>query len=137
MVIIMNEHPIGEMMENVMGKIREMVDVSAVVGDPINTVDGMTVIPISKLSFGFASGGSDFTGKHQQSGQKNPFGGGVGAGVKITPMAFMVVNEGSVRLMTIEPPATTTLDRVVESAPEIIDKVKELFKKEAKKKEEV
>lgn len=133
----MNEHPIGEMMETVMGKIREMADVSAVVGDPIKTADGITVIPISKLSFGFASGGSDFTGKHQQSGQKNPFGGGAGAGVKITPMAFMVVKDGSVRLMTIEPPATTTLDRVVESAPEIIDKVKELLKKEAKKKEEI
>lgn len=128
----MKEHPIGDMMETVMGKIREMVDVSAVVGDPIKTPDGITIIPVSKLSFGFASGGSDFTGKHQQAGQDSPFGGGAGVGVKIIPVAFMVVKDGNVRLMTIEPPATTTLDRIVESAPELIDKVKELIKKEPK-----
>lgn len=133
----MNDHPIGEMMETVMGKIREMIDVSAVVGDPISTLDGITIIPVSKLSFGFASGGSDFTGKHQQAGQQSPFGGGAGAGVKITPMAFMVIKEGKVRLMNIEPPVSTTLDRIVENAPELIDKVKELIKKSSNEAGEV
>lgn len=125
----MDKHPISELMETVMGKIREMVDVSTVIGDPINTVDNITIIPVSKLSFGFASGGSDFTMKNQRPESANPFGGGSGAGVKITPVAFMVVKEGSVRLMNIEPPASNTLDRIIENAPELIDKVKELIKK--------
>jgi len=125
----MDKHPISELMETVMEKIRQMVDVSTVIGNPITTPDGITLIPVSRVSFGFASGGSDFTGKHQQATQPNPFGGGGGAGVKIAPVAFVVIKDGSVRVMTIEPPVSNTVDRVIDSAPDIIDKISGLVKK--------
>ena len=124
----MDRHPIGELMETTMQKIREMVDVNTVIGQPIGPVDGVTLIPVSKVSFGFASGGSDFQTK-QQTANAN-FGGGSGAGVKITPVAFVVVRDGSVRIMNVDPPAATTVDRIVEMAPDIIDKVTDLIKKD-------
>lgn len=124
----MDKHPIGELMETTMQKIREMVDVNTIIGQPISTVDGITLIPVSKVSFGFASGGSDFQSK-QQSANAN-FGGGSGAGVKITPVAFVIVKDGAVRIMNVDPPAATTVDRIVEMAPDIIDKVTELTKKD-------
>lgn len=126
----MDKHPASELMETVMGKIREMTDVSTVIGDPIVTADGITIIPVSKVSFGFASGGSDFIGKHQQANQSNPFGGGSGAGVNIVPIAFIVVKDGNVRLMSVEAPPATTVDRLIDSAPEIIDKIYAMVKKE-------
>lgn len=124
----MDKHPIGELMETTMQKIREMVDVNTVIGQPIGPVDGITLIPVSKVSFGFASGGSDFQSK-QQSANAN-FGGGSGAGVKITPVAFVIVKDGAVRIMKVDPPAATTVDRIVEMAPDLIDKVSDLVKKE-------
>ena len=129
----MNEkHPIGEFMGTTMEKIREMIDVNTVIGQPINTADGVTVIPVSKVSFGFASGGSDFQTKNGAANKANPFGGGGGAGVKISPVAFLVVKEGSVRVLNIEPPASNTLDRVVDAAPDLIDKIAAMLKKEEK-----
>ena len=91
------------MLENTIAKIREMVDVNSVVGDPITTADGVTIIPISKVSIGLGGGGSDFVSRHVNH-QENPFGGGVGAGVKVTPVAFLIIKEGSVRML---PVATT------------------------------
>ena len=82
----MNEHPINEMMSSVMKNIREMVDVDTIVGNPITTPDGTTIIPVSKVSFGFGSGGSDLPGKDPEK----KFGGGGGAGVTIQPIAFLV-----------------------------------------------
>ncbi|MDR0862961.1 MAG: GerW family sporulation protein [Oscillospiraceae bacterium] len=128
----MDNHPIGELMGTTMQKIREMVDVNTIIGSPITTPDGITVIPVSKVSFGFASGGSDFHGKNQQAGQSNTFGGGAGAGVNIVPVAFLVIKGDSVRVLNIAPPATTTLDRALELAPEIVDKVGDLIKKNKK-----
>ena len=122
----MDKHPIGELMETTMEKIREMVDVNTIIGQPINTADGITLIPISKVSFGFASGGSDFQSK--QPAQKNPFGGGSGAGVKIDPVAFLVIKDGYVRMLNITP-ANTTVDRIIDTAPEIVDKVSDMLKK--------
>ncbi|MBR7081694.1 MAG: GerW family sporulation protein [Oscillospiraceae bacterium] len=116
----MDKHPIGELMEITMQKIREMVDVNTVIGQPITTADDITLIPISNVSFGFASGGSDFQGKKSDNAN---FGGGSGAGVKITPMAFIVVKEGGVRILNVNPPAANTVDRIVEMAPDIVDKV--------------
>jgi len=126
----MDKHPIGDLMETTMQKIREMVDVNTIVGSPIVTADGITLIPVSKVSFGFASGGSDFQTKHQQPSQNNAFGGGSGAGVTIVPVAFLVVKDGSIKLLNIAPPASTTVDRIIELVPEIIDKVSELMNKE-------
>ena len=124
----MEKYPLGELMETTMGKIREMVDVNTIVGQPISTPDGMLLIPVSKVSFGFASGGADIPTKNQPA--TPPFGGGSGAGVHITPVAFLVVNDGEVRLLNILPPATTTVDRAIETAPVVIDKISELLKKD-------
>ena len=132
----MDKHPINELMGTVMGKLHDLADVSTVIGEPIVTAEGITIIPVSRVSMGFASGGSDFTTKHQQASQSNPFGGGSGAGVKIDPIAFVVVRDGQVRVMTIEPPASTTVDRIIDGAPEIIDKIAALIQKKAAEKKE-
>ncbi len=110
------------MLENTIAKIREMVDVNSVVGDPITTADGVTIIPISKVSVGFGGGGSDFVSKNVNR-QENPFGGGAGGGVKVTPIAFLVIKEGSVRMLPVAAPANTTADRLVEMVPDVLDKV--------------
>jgi sporulation protein YtfJ len=126
----MDKHPIGDLMETTMQKIREMVDVNTIVGSPIVTADGITLIPVSKVSFGFASGGSDFQTKHQQANQNNSFGGGSGAGVNIVPVAFIVVKAGNIKLLNIAAPASSTVDRIIEMVPEVFDKVSELMKKD-------
>ena len=118
------EHPIGDMMEKTMSKIKEMVDVNTIVGTPITTPDGITLIPVSKVSFGFASGGTDFPAK-----EKSGFGGGNGAGIKIEPVGFLTIKDGAVRMINITPPADTTVDRVVELIPDVIDKVEAFIEK--------
>ena len=110
------------MLNDTIAKIREMVDVNSVVGDPITTPDGITIIPVSKVSVGFGGGGSDFVSKNVNH-QENPFGGGVGAGVKITPIAFLVIKEGNVRMLPVATPANTTADRIVEMVPDTLDKI--------------
>jgi len=113
-------HPINEVLQTTMCKIREMVDANTVVGQPIVTQDGVTLIPVSKLSFGFATGGSDF-GKTQ--GVAKNFGGGAGAGVRVNPVAFLVVQNGTVRLLPVATPAGDNVSRVVDLVPEMFDKV--------------
>ena len=115
-------HNVPNMLENTIAKIREMVDVNSVVGDPITTPDGVTIIPVSKVSVGFGGGGSDFVSKNPNH-QENPFGGGVGAGVKVTPIAFLIIKEGSVRMLPVAAPANTTADRLVEMVPDTLDKI--------------
>lgn len=119
----MDNHPINDFMGSVMQKLREMADTSTVIGESIVTPDGITIIPVSRVSMGFASGGSEFTGKHQKDGQTSPFGAGTGGSVKIEPLAFVVIKDSQVRVMTIEPPASTTIDRIIDGAPEIVDKI--------------
>lgn len=108
------------MLENTIQKIREMVDVNSVIGAPISTPDGVSIIPVSKVSVGFGGGGSDFVNK---SGGENPFGGGVGGGVKVTPICFLIVKDGNVRMMPVAAPANTTADRIVEMIPDTLDKI--------------
>lgn len=120
------------MLENSIAKIREMVDVNSVVGDPITTADGVTIIPISKVSVGFAGAGSDYVSKNPNK-QENPFGGGAGGGVKVTPVAFLIVKEGSVRMLPIAAPANTTADRVVEQIPDVLDKIAAFIDSRTKK----
>ena len=110
------------MLDKTIAKIREMVDVNSVIGDPITTPDGVTIIPVSKVSVGFGGGGSDFVSKNLNH-HENPFGGGVGAGVKVTPIAFLVIKEGSVRMIPVALPANTTADRLVEMVPDTLDKI--------------
>ena len=120
---------IGNLMDVTMTKIREMVDVDTVVGSPFNTPDGITIIPVSKVSYAFGGGGGDYPVK-----EKGGFGGGSGAGVKIDPIGFLVVKDGSVRMLNITPPAANTVDRVIEKAPELIDMVEDFINKQAEKK---
>ena len=107
------------MLENTIQKIREMVDVNSVIGEPITTPDGVTIIPVSKVSVGFGGGGTDFATKNGA----DPFGGGVGGGVKVTPICFLIVKDGNVRMMPVAAPANTTADRVVEMIPDTLDKL--------------
>ena len=120
------------MLENTIAKIREMVDVNSVVGNPITTPDGVTIIPISKVSVGFGGGGSDFVSRNANK-HENPFGGGAGGGVKVTPIAFLIVKEGSVRMLPVAAPANTTADRVVEMVPDVLDKVSNFLASHTKK----
>lgn len=128
-----NSHPISELMATTMQRIREMVDAKTIVGEPILAGD-VTIIPVSRLSFGFASGGSDFAGKHQKP-DTTSFGGGGGAGVNIIPVAFLIVKEDSVKLLPVAPPAGTTVDRVVEMVPELVDKVTDFIEKQQEKRD--
>ena len=120
------------MLDNTIAKIREMVDVNSVIGDPITTPDGVTIIPVSKVSVGFGGGGTDFATKNGD----NPFGGGVGAGVKVTPIAFLIVKEGSVRMIPVATPANTTADRLVEMVPDTLDKLAAFIDSRMEKKAE-
>lgn len=120
--------PLNDLMRSAMEKVREMADSNTVVGQPIATADGVTLIPITKVSFGFGGGGGDY-GKVQPK----DFGGGVGAGVKIDPVAFLVIKDGITRVMPVAVPPVSTVDRIVEMVPDIMDKVEKYFdKKEAK-----
>ena len=122
----MAEHPINGLMETAMQSIKDMVDVNTIVGEPIHTEGGITLIPVSKISIGFASGGTDFNGKNSP---KNNFGGGSGAGINISPVAFIVVNGTNVRLLPVAPPSASTVDRVIEMVPEMFDKVTDYIDK--------
>ena len=110
------------MLQETISKIREMVDVNNVIGEPITTPDGVTIIPVSKVSVGVGGGGSDFVSKNPNK-QDNPFGGGVGGGVKVTPICFLIVKDGNVRMMPVAAPANTTADRIVEMVPDTLDKI--------------
>ena len=107
------------MLESTIQKIREMLDVNTVVGTPITTPDGVTIIPVSKVSVGFGGGGSDFASKNAE----NPFGGGVGGGVKVSPVCFLVVKDGNVRMLSVPAPANSTTERIVEMIPDTLDKI--------------
>ena len=106
------------MLENTIKKIREMVDVNSVIGTPITTPDGTTIIPVSKVSVGFGGGGSDYA-KNSEA-----FGGGAGGGVSVTPICFLITTkDGNVRMMPVPVPANTTADRLVEMVPDTLDKI--------------
>ena len=123
------------MLEGTIAKIREMVDVNSVVGDPITTPDGVTIIPVSKVSVGFSGGGSDYVSKNLNK-QENPFGGGASGGVKVTPIAFLIIKDGSVRMLPVSAPANTTADRLVEMVPDVLDKISAFLDSRAEKKAE-
>lgn len=120
------------MLENTIAKIREMVDVNSVVGEPITTPDGVTIIPVSKVSVGFGGGGSDYVSKNANK-QENPFGGGAFGGVKVTPIAFMVIKEGNVRMLPVAVPPSTTADRIVEQVPDVLEQIASYFDSRKKK----
>ena len=124
-------HNVPYMLENTIAKIREMVDVNSVIGDPITTPEGTTILPVSKVTFGVASGGSDFAGKND----KDLFGGGSGAGVTVAPVAFLVVQNGNVRTIQLSA-ENNAVERAVSMIPELVDKLSDLLKKQPQKKSE-
>ena len=126
----MAEHPIQGLMNVTMDKIRQMADSNTIIGKPIKTDDGTTILPVSRISFGFASAGTDFDGKN--AANKDLFGGGSGAGVNIQPVAFLVVKDGCVRTIQLSD-GSNTIDRAMTMLPELVDKVSALLKKEEKK----
>ena len=125
----MAEHPIQGLMNVTMDKIRQMADSNTIIGKPIKTDDGTTILPVSRISFGFASAGTDFDGKN--AANKDLFGGGSGAGVNIQPVAFLVVKDGCVRTIQLSD-GTNTVDRALNMIPELVEKVSALLKKDEK-----
>ncbi|MDV4152143.1 GerW family sporulation protein [Clostridium sp. AL.422] len=128
------EHPVENLMKSTMENLRDMIDVNTVIGDAVETKDGSYIIPISKVTFGFASGGSDFgnncnTPTDKES--KYPFGGGSGAGVTVKPVAFLVLREDAVRLLPVD--QNNTYDRIVDSVPQILDMFKNFFNNDKNK----
>ena len=125
----MAEHPIQGLMNVTMEKIHQMVYSNTIIGKPITTDDGTTILPVSKVSFGFASGGTDFDGKN--AANKDLFGGGSGAGVNIQPVAFLVIKDGCVRTIQLTD-GSNSIDRAINMLPELVDKLAALVKKDDK-----
>ncbi len=127
----MAEHPVQGMMGVAIDKIRSMVDSNTIIGDPIHPDDKTTIIPVSRVTFGFAAGGSDVGAKSS----KEMFGGGSGAGVSVTPIAFLIISDGNVRTAQLLDKATA-LDNVIAALPELADKLSAMLKKDKKEKTE-
>lgn len=121
-------HPISDLMNTTMEKIRDMMDANTVVGKPIEA-GGVTVIPVCKINLGYGSGGTDFAQKNQKAENPNSFGGGAGMGVTITPVSFLVIRDGNVRVVSVDQPAESTVDRVIDMVPNVVDKVGTMVKK--------
>ena len=117
----MNNNPIGELMQTTMESVKNILKVDTVVGDPIITPDGITLIPISKVSVAFGGGGIEMSSKKETMAA--PFGGGNATGVKIEPTGFLIIKDGSVRMVNVTPPAGNTVDRIIDLVPQVMDRV--------------
>ena len=130
-----NVHPVENLMKSTMENLKDMIDVNTVIGDAVETKDGSYIVPISKVTFGFVSGGSEFgnvcVGPNDNM-SNHPFGGGSGAGITVKPVAFLVLRKDVVRLLPVE--QNNTYDRIVDSVPQIIDIIKGFFNEEKNKK---
>lgn len=118
-------HPLSDVINVSLEKIRTMADANTVIGNPINTPSGVTIIPVSKVSIGFGSGGTDIPAKNGGT----PFGGGAGAGVTIQPVSFLIVKGESVRMLPIAEPASGSIERIIEQLPELLDRVEDFVSK--------
>ena len=125
-------NPLNELMRATMEQVRAAADADTIIGSPIHA-EGVTLIPVSRLSFGVAGGGTEFSTKKQPAGEQS-FGGGSGASAKLEPVAFLVVRGDSVKLLPVAPPPATTVDRVIETVPEVVDKVTGFIEKQQEKK---
>jgi len=127
----MDNHPIESLIKTSMESIKEMVDVNTIVGDAVETPDGSVIIPVSRVTFGFAAGGGEYdfnnAAKSDDSQQTHPFGGGSGAGVSVQPVAFMVVGQGQIRLLPVTQGAM--VERIIDVAPQLLDQIKSILKK--------
>lgn len=138
----MADHPIQSLMKTAMENIREMIDVNTIIGEPVETSDGQVIIPVSKVGFGFAAGGSEFNGMRGEEQRRNdessptgengkskfPFGGGSGGGISITPVAFIIVGEKGIRLLSMDGP-THLYDRIIDIAPSFLEQLKKMGRK--------
>lgn len=127
----MDKNPIGELMQNTMESVKNILKVDTVVGDPIFTPDGITLVPISKISVGFGGGGIELNSK--KAGDARPYGGGNATGVKIEPIGFLVIKDGCVRMINVTPPADNTVDRIIDLVPQVLDRVDAFIDKQGKK----
>ena len=126
---------ISEMLSQTIAQLRGALDANSVVGDPITVGDNITIIPISKISVGLGGGGSDFTTKNPNV-KDLPFGGGIATGIKATPVAFLVIKDGNIRMLPVAEPASTTADRIVEMIPDTLDKITNFIDSRLEKKAE-
>jgi sporulation protein YtfJ len=117
-------HPIEGLMNTALSNIKDMIDVDTIIGNPIPAGDGIVIIPVSKVAFGFGAGGSNF-GTPSESIDKQSFGGGAGAGVSISPVAFLVVSNNTVRMLPVS--QTSALDKIIDMAPDVIENVMKKF----------
>ena len=133
----MSEHPIEGLMTTAMNSIQDMIDVNTIIGEPIETSNNIVIIPISKVSFGFAAGGSEFKGetvdeykkkeKEEEVQYRLPFGGGSGAGVTINPIAFLVIQGENVKLMPVN--YSSSIDKLLDYIPDFLDKTNNMINK--------
>lgn len=131
----MSEHPIENLMVTAMNSIQDMIDVNTIIGEPIETSNNITIIPISKVSFGFVAGGSEFTGetideyskkdKEEEIQYRLPFGGGAGAGVSINAVAFLVIQNGNVKLIPVS--HSSSIDKLLDYVPDLIEKANDVL----------
>ena len=132
----MNEHPIEGLMHTAMNSLKEMIDVDTIIGDTIILSNEIEIIPISKVSFGFISGGSEFKGetineytkkeKEEEIQYKLPFGGGSGAGITLNPVAFLVIQKENVKLLPVD--HSSAVDRLIDYVPDLVEKANEIIK---------
>ncbi len=140
----MSEHPIEGLMTTAMNSIQDMIDVNTIIGEPIETTNNIVIIPISKVSFGFAAGGSEFKGetideykkmdKDEEIQYRLPFGGGAGAGVTINPVAFLVIQSNNVKLMPVN--HSSSVDKLLDYVPDLIEKTNSMMNKIVSNKKE-
>lgn len=144
----MSDHPIQGLMTTAMESLKEMIDVNTIIGDPVETPDGSVILTVSKVGFGFAAGGSEFKlegsqsqgqSQSQSQGQgqssSHPFGGGSGGGVSITPIAFLIVNSHGVKMLHLDE-STHLYEKILELAPQAIDKIQQMFSKKDESKQQ-
>jgi len=140
----MGEHPIDGLMITAMNSIQDMVDVNTIIGEPIQISNNIVIIPVSKVCFGFAAGGSEFKGetideyrkkeKEEEVQYRLPFGGGSGAGVNINPVAFLIIQGNNVKLLPVE--HSSAIDKLVDYVPDLLEKANSLINKEMQNKKE-
>ena len=127
-------NPVSDLMGATIEHLKAVADANAVIGTPIQA-EGVTLIPVSRLSVGVASGGTEFSTKKQAAGESS-FGGGGGASAKLEPVAFLVIREGTVKLLPVAPGPMSTADRVIETVPEVVDKVTDFIQRQQEKKDQ-
>ncbi len=124
-----NSHPIEGLMQTAMDSLKSMVDVNTILGDPVETPDGCVIVPVSRVSFGFAAGGTEFEmDKAEEDGEGFPFGGGSGGGISLNPVAFLIVGNGQVRLLPVDNSAI--YDRLIDMVPKVVDQIQGMLGKE-------